>query len=265
MTRKSWTLENLLKEVSKYRTLKDFRTQSESAYKACLERGLKDQLLSHLEGRTYWSHESVLKLGSTFTERNKFQSGNNSAYNYAREHKLLDLLFPHSIRSKVVWDRESVAEESKKHKNRSTFKYNASGAYTWAYENDTLDELFGTTLCTPFCDNDVVYIWKVFGQDIYKIGKSSSRLKKRRLRYVERKSGLTIEEYHLFVVGDAKQVECLLLQVGSRYEFETKFSGSTEFRTLTKDEYKKCLEILEHSKINQEEGYNSFSNDRNTT
>ena len=185
---------------------------------------------------------------SKYNGRYDFQTGSGGAYRYAFRNKMLDELFPDTIREQVSWDDASVIEEGKKHQSRSMFKYNASSAYKHAIKHGLLDLIFGTTLNTPLCDNDVVYLWKVKGLPVYKVGITSERLGERRIKYVCRKGNLECEISHMVVVDDAKLVERALLSYGRPFSFDEPFSGSTEFRNMTKEEYKECLSLLEKSR-----------------
>lgn len=241
-----WNFETLSDEISKYETLKEFRMGHNSAYGYARKHPRSEELFANLKkDRKWWCHDSVAVEAMKYSERYEFQKGSNSAYNYALKHDLLDTLFPHSVKETVSWDYESVREEAAKYKHRTDFKLNASGAHKHAYENGFLSELFGETFNTPECDNDCLYIWKVKGLPVYKIGITSNRLGDRRIKYVCRKGGLECEWHSVFRTENARQIESKLLGVGRPFEFEEKFSGSTEFRNMSNEELETCLMIIE--------------------
>lgn len=199
--------------------------------------------------RCNWDHESVRLEALNYPSRSEFQKKSGGAYRYAFRNKMLDELFPDSVKEPVSWCHDSVREEANKYQHRTDFKLNAAGAHKYAYNNGMLAELFGDTYNTPCCDNNVVYIWKVKGSPVYKIGITSKRLNDRRIRYVCRKGDLECEEAHLVEVEDAVLVERALLSYGRPFEFGKPFSGSTEFRNLTNQEYEECLRLLYNKKV----------------
>lgn len=120
-------------------------------------------------------------------------------------------------------------------------------------KNGILSELFDNDRNTPECDNDVVYIWSVLGEsNLYKIGKTSKRLGIRRISYACKKGNLVASKIWLFHTDDAKSLEKELLSFGQPHEFDYKFSGSTEFRTLSDLELQQCLALCERSGEKQE-------------
>lgn len=242
--------KTLLEIVQQYETRGQFREGDGSAYKKALEHPESDYIFSHLKSdRQKWDHDRVRAEASKYTERYAFQKGSGGAYRYAFRNGMLDDLFPDSVKEPVSWCHASVKAEASKYQHRTDFKLNSSGAHKYAYQHRMLDELFGETYNTPSCDNDVVYLWKVKGCPVYKIGVTSKRLGDRRIRYVCRKGNLECEESHLVEVKDAALVEKALLSYGRPFEFGKPFSGSTEFRNLTDQEYRECLRLLYSKKV----------------
>lgn len=231
-------------EADKYKTLTEFRKNSESAYKSFLEMGEPESVGSHLErSRKVWTVDSAITEASGYVDRWSFQKGSGGAYRFLWKRKLLGVVFGEILETNS-WDEASVKEAASMCKHRTDFKMRYSGAHKWAYDKGILPELFGTTYNTPECDNNVVYIWSVKGlPNVYKVGKTSDRLGLRRIKYSCRKGDIEAEQVWLFHTSDAKSLEKALLSFGKPHTFEYKFSGSTEFRQMNVEELKQCLSL----------------------
>lgn len=232
MKPRKWTLEKLVEEASKYETLKDFRLNSEGAYKAYVKQGKPQEVSSvfkHFRG--YWTEETAKLEAQKYKSRWEFQKNSGGAYRFLWKADLLsDVFGPYEIRS---WCEDTVREAALGVPDRTTFKREFAGAHKFAYENNLLDELFGETYNTPCCDNNVVYIWRPKGyKKVYKIGITSDRLKDSRVKYVSKKSGLEVEEVIYLKVSNARELEARILSENKPYGFFPSFSGSTEFRVI---------------------------------
>ncbi len=99
---------------------------------------------------------------------------------------------------------------------------------------------------TSMTDGDVLYLIRVSGEDIYKIGVTSKRLGNRRLVKLRCESKLKLEKVCGIETADAKNIEAHILTMG--YDAGLKdFSGSSEFRYFTENE---LSDVLEFFKLN---------------
>lgn len=232
MIPRKWTLDNLVREASKYKTLKDFRLNSESAYKSYISQGKPTEVSSIFEPfREYWTESAAKEEALKYGSRWHFQKNSGGAYRFLWKAGLLDEVFgPHEINT---WCETSVREAAKDVPDRTTFKRDFAGAHKYAYERGLLNELFGDNHNTPSCDNNVVYIWRPKGfKKVYKVGVTSERLKDSRIKYVSRKSGLEVDEVIYLKTEDARSLEATILADNEPYSFFPSFSGSTEFRII---------------------------------
>ena len=193
--------------------------------------------------RRVWDDTSAIGEAKSYPDRWSFQKNSGGAYRYLWKRDLLGEAFPPLLQVNE-WSYEVAKEKASECKHRTDFKIKCPGGHKWAYKRGLLSEFFGETYNTPECDNDVVYIWSVKGlPEVYKIGKTSDRLGVRRIKYTSRKGSIEAEKVWLFRTDQAKSVEKELLSIGKPYEFDHKFSGSTEFRQMTKTEFNHCLNI----------------------
>lgn len=108
----------------------------------------------------------------------------------------------------------------------------------------------GCPQCRLPSDNDAIYIWKAVGQyfngeQLYKVGVTSSRLEDKRIIQVAKKFGVAHEITTLRAVpGSAQRLESRLMGIG----FDPKFSGfdgATEFRAFTDADLTIALGIIQ--------------------
>lgn len=193
--------------------------------------------------RRVWDIASAVEEARKYEDRWSFQKNSGGAYRFLWKKKLLGEAFA-PLPEVNEWSYEVAKEKAAECKHRTDFKIKYPGGHKWAYNNGLLSEFFGDTYNTPECDNDVVYLWSVKGKpNVYKVGKTSRRLGLRRISYSCRKGNIEAEQVWLFNTTDAKGLERSLLTVGQSYDFDYKFSGSTEFRYMTDDEFQFCLSL----------------------
>ncbi len=92
-------------------------------------------------------------------------------------------------------------------------------------------------------DSDVVYLLRVMGRDIYKVGITSKRLGKNRFKKIGYESGLNLELLEYVESDNAKEIESNLLGIGLDAGL-VDFSGSSEFRYFTDNELVEALTAL---------------------
>ncbi len=99
---------------------------------------------------------------------------------------------------------------------------------------------------------DAVYVWRLLeypeqhGRLCYKVGVTSERLGIERIEYVGRFSGYTPVDVRVFNTGRAVEAETLLMALGESAQL-TGFSGATECRLFTPDEYRQALAICRNA------------------
>ena len=87
---KRWTIERLKDEVSKYKTLAQFRKNSTSAYKSALQQGVLDDITKNLERRLIYTKPMVQQIGSKYIDRSDFRKNELWAYEAAKRYGWLD-------------------------------------------------------------------------------------------------------------------------------------------------------------------------------
>ena len=89
-----WTLERILKEASKFKTLKDFRIQAHKAYDAARSKGflpkIKERLAEATKPKCFWTRERIEKEARKYRFRSDFNKSCPTGYSIAHKNGFLD-------------------------------------------------------------------------------------------------------------------------------------------------------------------------------
>jgi predicted GIY-YIG superfamily endonuclease len=140
--RNSWTKDEIDNEMSKFKSLKDFRNYSNSAYVTAVSK-LGSDYINQFFGstpKTKWTPELLKKEASKYKTRIEFLRGNLSAYKAAERQGVLDDILK-NLEPDFKWDIEKVTQEAQKYKTRMDFKKGSSTAYKYAVKWKIIDDL----------------------------------------------------------------------------------------------------------------------------
>ena len=90
-------------------------------------------------------------------------------------------------------------------------------------------------------DNNVVYVWRNAGTDLYKIGLTNDHMGEDRVGICSKNVDPRI--VFMLRVADARAVESQLLELGTDPELDSSIDGYTEFRVLSNDELREAVSI----------------------
>ena len=127
-----WTEERCLEEAKKYKTKKDFRVGSYSAYIiSCRNRWLDEYVwLDNTEVRK-WTYEACKEAALKYTRRVDFQRGSSGAYRIAYKNEWIkeyDWFEIHQMPSNY-WTEEMCLKEAKKYTSKVVFQKGSVTAY----------------------------------------------------------------------------------------------------------------------------------------
>lgn len=95
--RNYWTKEKCLKEALKYKTKKEFRVNSISAYNTSIKNGWIGEACSHmiskLRQKGYWTKEKCMEVAKNYKTRTSFRRDYSGAYKACRDNGWLDDIF----------------------------------------------------------------------------------------------------------------------------------------------------------------------------
>ena len=108
-----WTKSLILKEISKYKTITEFATQSSGAYEASKRLGIINIIKEHLPGKK-WTKEKLQQEALKYSYRGDFQKHSQSACIAARRLEIYEEICSH-MKPKVkakVYTKEDLLHKS---------------------------------------------------------------------------------------------------------------------------------------------------------
>lgn len=245
-----WTIENALKEASKYKTKKEFKLKSNGAYQY-LVRKKSLYLISGMEEikRHRVSDWDVICAIKSCQSRTEMQRRFYGEYCAAIRRDHLRFIYQnHFGRGKTTryWTKEKVLECAGRFEMRSDFARRESGAYNYAYANGYLEEVC-SHMDRRLSEYDVAYFWvseekKEGGSRLVKVGVTSKRLGLTRIYQVARKHRLTPLEIFTFESKDALSIEKEMKKLGDSAGFSG-VDGSSEFYYMNDEEIRTLKEM----------------------
>ncbi|QNJ54922.1 hypothetical protein vBValMR10Z_382 [Vibrio phage vB_ValM_R10Z] len=146
MTRIKWTLERLKEDALKYKTRKDWRQMSCSAYSAAQKKGLIDECCSHMtyiqRPNGYWTLERLKEDALKYTTKADWQA-NSSGYLIACRRDVLDECCEHmQLRKRPhgFWTLERLKADALKYTTKSEWQKKSGSAYSTAQTKGFIDE-----------------------------------------------------------------------------------------------------------------------------
>lgn len=98
---KTWTNETCEDEAKKYKTRKDFKIKSTSAYKYAVRNNILEDVCTHMKQKQkepgYWTKERCQEESLKYKHRKEFQKNSGSAYNVASKNGWLDEICSHML------------------------------------------------------------------------------------------------------------------------------------------------------------------------
>jgi len=139
---KKWTYEKCKDESLKYKTQKDFKINSSSAYRVILDHKwyeLMNHLINNLQKPNgYWTYERCKEAALGCKTRNDFKLKNPSAYDKALKNKWFKDICNHMIeiiKPKGYWTYEKCKEAALECKSKKEFKKKYGGANDVIHKN----------------------------------------------------------------------------------------------------------------------------------
>lgn len=248
-----WDRESALEESKKYKSKKEFRTKSNSAYQYLVRHKMIDQVM--LPGKRHrldnWEIFCSLKKSNSWAEfRNEFPKEYTAFHK--RKSFIPESAYSHLGISKTAkrWTKEAIKKEANKYNHKSHFSSLSAGAYDAALNKNIIDEVCAHM--EPLqSDFNCVYMWvakQEKNRTLVKFGVTSKRLGNTRINFVERKSGYKAISVVMVDCKNALSVERSLKSIGHSAGLSD-FSGSTEFYWLDDDQLNEAKKVIENGTI----------------
>ena len=256
MKKTKHTDDMLISDAKRFNTRSEWFYKSPATYRAAKRRKLLDLCCGHMTSGYVlkYTNEMLFADAKRFNTRSEWRGKSNAAYQVAKNRKLLDLCCSHMSSGFVLkYTNEMLFADAKRFATRKEWADKSPNAYVTACNRKILDEccshmVDGTTVS----DNDAIYIWRAVGmrfngEKVYKIGVTSARLGRRRIKQVARESGIKCEMVVLQQVqGKATDLEKQLLVLGTDPEY-TGFNGASEFRALSLSALETAIALIERA------------------
>lgn len=196
----------------------------------------------------FWSDEELRQEALKYETRYEFQLESPNANRVAHRRGLIDEICSHMKTLRKDWTDEELREEALKYKTRNSLKTHNQKVYAAIRKRGIQDYCYShmVSIKDP---SDSVYIWKVKGLPVYKIGVTRSDLNDTRFKRVANAGNLEVEYVVCCKVEKPFTVETTLLSKGRPFSFDEPFDGHTEFRNLTWEEYEVCVDILLENEV----------------
>lgn len=248
-----WDCESALEESKKYKSRKEFRTKSNSAYQYLRRHKMLDQVM--LPGKRHrldtWEIFCSLKKSANWLDFRERFPKEYSAF-HKRKSTIPESAFSHLGRSKTSkrWTKEVIRKEAKKYNHRSDFMRLSSGAYDAACKKNIIEEACRHMIPLQ-SDFNCVYMWiakQEKHRSLVKFGVTSKRLGNTRINFVESKSGYKAISVTMADCKNALSVEKSLKSIGRNAGFSG-FSGATEFYWLNENQLNEAKRIIENETV----------------
>jgi hypothetical protein len=127
---KKYTDEQIAEEAKKYKTRGEFQKNSSSKYNIALQRGLLDEICSHMNYICKpWCSDDLLRIAKKYKTRGELRKNRPDVYSAIHKKKLQETHFRHMIKVRKTWGRKEILKEAKKYKTRAEFEKNNPSAY----------------------------------------------------------------------------------------------------------------------------------------
>lgn len=152
-----WTEERLQKEVSKYKSRREFQINSKGAYTAAVSKKILNKLFNEFPNQGYdenkrktgfWTKERLQKEADKYKTLNDFSNSSKAAYSAARRLGFLKELFKNHPNKGLIttwtkkWSKEKLQGEADKYETKGEFWKGSPSAANTALRKGIIDELF---------------------------------------------------------------------------------------------------------------------------
>lgn len=249
-----WTEERLMADAQQYSSRTEWQhSENSSPYQIALRKGkaFLDKCCAHMDvdGMTRkpnkHTRESLLAAAKRFSGRHEWEKGDRLTYMAARYRgeEFMDECCAH-MQPAFRWTKELCMEVTAGVVNVAQWQRVSNGSYKAAVENGWYEDCTAHFEDSKYgTDADVVYVWRVSGTDLHKIGLTGDKMGEERIRLCGRDNGMDPRIVFMLKVPDARAVEKQLLELGTTPELDSSIDGYTEFRRLTDADLGKAVSI----------------------
>jgi hypothetical protein len=237
-----WTYDRCREESAKYSSIAEWHKHSRGSMKSAKRNGwYKELCLHYVKPTPVFTYDECKRVASLCGSFREWLQKYPECYRYAVQNGWKDDLGNFLQRvDRTIWTYEKCVISALHHKSVKSWMKTSYGAYKKCREKGWYQSVVSLIESVERDnDADIIYMWKAIncfynGEQVYKIGVTSSGVGIKRIKQVMRSSGYDSEIVFMHNVGRKKayEVEANLLELGVNPKF-SKFDGSTEFRAMS--------------------------------
>lgn len=245
----------LINEAKKYKSISEFRKENDSFYTLIRNRSIQDKAYSHMErcGKNYkedFARKRVFEAALNFKSRKEFNVKDSKNYGYALSKGWLDEACSHMEYLYRNQTNDEIFKIAKKYSTRIDFyRSDRKSLETARYRGIEYQVCAHMVKAKTSSENNVIYIWRakelIFNSlPVYKIGITSTRVGKKRIKDVSLRAKLSPEIITISKVKiKASTLEKQIHKIGFNPKYSG-FDGCTEFRAMNDDQLKQAVNLI---------------------
>jgi hypothetical protein len=151
MKKQKWTNQDLKDKALKYKTRAEFQNNEKSIYNTARNRGILDEICSHMPNRVdvsgennprfKWTGKKLRQEALKYKTKSDFRAANYAAYQAVHAKGMVDIACSHMEPSLKYWTEDSLLKESLKYKTKGEFESNSRSAYLTALKRKLISKI----------------------------------------------------------------------------------------------------------------------------
>lgn len=162
---RKWSNDELRKEAEKYSSMIEFLNGSQSAYKTAYDRGILDDITTHIPKIKKWTYDEAFDEAKKYKTLADFAK-NSQAYFQSRQNGWLEE-FKKFLDHSISWTKEAAAEEASKYSTKRDFKEKSPKAYSAAHRNGWIEDITKHMDVLGDKFNRMVYVYEFPDKHVY--------------------------------------------------------------------------------------------------
>jgi hypothetical protein len=163
---RKWSNDELRKEAEKYSSMIEFLNGSQSAYKTAYDRGILDDITSHIPKTKKWTYDEAKNEAEKYETFADFVK-NSPAYYQSRANGWIKDFQEFLDTKNFRWTKELIQKEAQKYKTKVDFKNGSPRAYSAAHEHGWIDDVTKHMIQLGHLYSRMVYAYEFPDNTVY--------------------------------------------------------------------------------------------------
>lgn len=249
----NWTPKIIAEIALKHSSRSEFSDLYFGAYKAAKRFGILEEVCAHMPAPQRIIKKTEIKAAALkYKTRKEFREKELNMYSAMHRRGLTEELCAHMRRERANWTKKAAQKIARRYDDLFEFRRSDFVAYRAAERRGWLEEITSHMVegepSNKASANDAVYIWELKEHPgCYKIGATSKRIGKTRIKLCSKRNGLTPRVIGIWGVKDARETESMLHSLFDNNPDLGLVDGNTEVRKLDQEELAQCVAICASS------------------